>query len=656
VADAASKVSGRVAILSCTEQEDFYKEIALRYTANKIYLKEASQWDLEVEKLELEAETISKDVVIVGKGGNSVFGRHSILEKVSVKNIKKPYLKNEIDLLIQQSIGDFRDAYELRDSIIEKCKMFFKVNAELALQELKEKYASLKQKIKEEPQAKKSKNLQQYIRDRTEELTDAEEDSIKKLKVSSQNKFELIYRVLNYFHVGRIVGYPSITYEFDGEYSKAVFLGFQINENVKNPFARSAIKARFAVGSSLKYIAVPLSKSEVIDKIIYKITPHNILNPEYIFENWNKIVQEKTTDRVTRYIVTGNVLQAFGNPDLKGSLTRYTTSNGGEKVGILLPDGFSPNSRGTKKAMDIIVPIIYALPLIKALSVDRSITTKDGIVFWKSYDYNFKIVVPANQIIGGKFYMDDSIRQLVDNGNFEKSGANMVARLQAKWLETLVEYLQRKFNSTVSLTPSQFELIKDSIEIKDYADEERQPEPEVFLEKLTEVDKQEAAKRQQEEAQKQFESEQKKRELEIAEQEEQKRRVDALAMEERKMAMKKKLLNVWRLLNKQEIEMAKGGEVEKDLDRPSPKFISDSLKAIAYNLGVEAHKKGTPRVPAQNAEFMEFLSKSVQGKAGAEQFKHSTEVMKAFENGYHNEVQKELRVKFPKMFKPHETA
>ena len=56
----AHRVSGRVAVLSTKMQQDFYTEIADRYNDYVEYLKQVDEYDLEVEAMNLDAETTSR--------------------------------------------------------------------------------------------------------------------------------------------------------------------------------------------------------------------------------------------------------------------------------------------------------------------------------------------------------------------------------------------------------------------------------------------------------------------------------------------------------------------------------------------------------------------------------------------------------------------
>src|SRR5258705_12477419 len=103
--DAAHKVSGRVAVLSTRMQQDFYNEIAERYGDYVEYLKQVGEYDLEVEAMNLEAETVSSKIIKMGKGSDSSFGEDSMLETVKANVLKKPFTKTELQNLVNESLA-----------------------------------------------------------------------------------------------------------------------------------------------------------------------------------------------------------------------------------------------------------------------------------------------------------------------------------------------------------------------------------------------------------------------------------------------------------------------------------------------------------------------------------------------------------------------
>ena len=77
IEDAAHRVSGRVAVLSTQMQQDFYNEISERYAEYVNYLQQIGEYDLELEAMNLQAETVKSKVVKMGFGTDSVFGEES---------------------------------------------------------------------------------------------------------------------------------------------------------------------------------------------------------------------------------------------------------------------------------------------------------------------------------------------------------------------------------------------------------------------------------------------------------------------------------------------------------------------------------------------------------------------------------------------------
>jgi hypothetical protein len=563
IIDGAHKVSGRVAILSTKDQESFYKEIAQRYISDIEFRLQSDDYDLEVGNMNLEAETLSKEIVVVGKGGDSVFGRHSILEKCSVNNLKKPYTKAELDAIIKQSLGTYT-AESLSESIIDKYEKFVVTNLENDIKEQNEHSDNLVKNITKEKQALKTQDIKKYIEERTDAINEARNKSLEMIKTSTRNKKDNISRIFNFFYVGKVIAYPSVTYSIDSAYYKGIFVGFVINDEVKNPYSPSALKLRFAIAGSQRYISVPASKFQILDSV-RSLTYSEIYSDEQdeMLENWDKITKEKATDKSIRYIVTGNILQAYGKEELKGLLISYTTSTGGVKKGILLPEYFTTEARGEKPAMRITVPIIKALPIIKSMIIDRMMVTNDGLAFIKK-DGVYKISVLQKKTKGdksgggSKFYLDKTIMKLTNEGLFNSTSGSMVATIEERKITNLVNYLQETFSSSIDLIEQEFDIIKGKLMVEEYADEEKKPEPDIFIEKLTEVNREGADA----EKQKAFDEEQQAVADALEQAENDKKQGAEFELEKRKLSAKKKLINLIRVFNNQELLMRRGGGVQ----------------------------------------------------------------------------------------------
>lgn len=110
---------------------------------------------MEVEALDLQAETKSSRVVKVGKGGQSKFGDDSILETVMANVLRKPFTRKELENLITESLQG-KDAKVQQEEITDDYKKF---NAQKLEEELTANHQSYEAFLKELPEDKKLKRI-----------------------------------------------------------------------------------------------------------------------------------------------------------------------------------------------------------------------------------------------------------------------------------------------------------------------------------------------------------------------------------------------------------------------------------------------------------------------------------------------------------------
>jgi P-loop containing NTP hydrolase pore-1/C-terminal domain on Strawberry notch homologue len=459
--DAAHRVSGRVAVLSTSMQQDFYNEISNRYNEYVEYLKQTGEYDLEVEAMDLQAETISSRVVIVGKGGQSEFGDDSILETVNANVLKKPFTKIELNNLITEALQG-KDAIEQQKELLQGFDKFMADKLETEIQDNKVHYEELIQNIPQEKKIKKlieekgSAEANEMIKVRTSEVQKAVTDSEEKIRKTIANQKAILESTLDFFYIGRNLNYPVTSYDAGQELTPAVFLGFIIDKKRKNPYAPSSLRLRFAIASSNKYVVIPASYAKDVHAIKGASVGVPELDKEELLTRWETSIKESNVDRKIRHIITGNVLQAFST--FKGKLVSYTTLDGVKK-GILMPEYWEPGNDVQQKT---VVPIARAIKIIRSLTVGSSITTKNAISIFRQPD-KFKIMVASARSKGGEIYLDADILQIVDKNNFEKVSDKMTATVNENKIDKLVELLQEKFSDSVSLSPAQFELIKNEV-------------------------------------------------------------------------------------------------------------------------------------------------------------------------------------------------
>lgn len=459
--DAAHKVSGRVAVLSTKMQQDFYNDIAERYNDYVEYLKQVGEYDLEVEAMNLETETINQRITKMGKGSDSSFGDDSIMETVRANVLKKPFTKAELENLLVEALKN-KTAEDIQD---ELTKEYFEDVTERIITEKKEVDKKYDELIKNIPNEKKVKKVlekegqaayQKLIKEREQELNTARELQQQNTEKIYTNRKKYVEQIFRFFYTGRILDYPIESYNNGNELVPAVFLGFVIDKKKKNPYAPSAMKLRFAIANSSKYLAMPASYSEEIMAIIGASVDTPQTDLPNLYNKWENYTKENNVDRRVRHIITGNLLQAFS--DFKGKLVSYTTEDGEVKKGILMPENWNPNEQGQDR---IVVPIIKGAVLIKSLVQNSHIVTNNGISFFKAGEY-FKIIVGGSRSKGGDVYLDKQILELVEKNNFEKTADKMFANIHESKIDKLIEILQVNHSSSLTITPSQFAQLKDT--------------------------------------------------------------------------------------------------------------------------------------------------------------------------------------------------
>ncbi|MBA2611301.1 MAG: strawberry notch C-terminal domain-containing protein [Bacteroidetes bacterium] len=457
--DAAHKVSGRVAVLSTKQQADFYSDITERYNDYVEYLKQIGEYDLEVEALDLKTETIETSIIKMGKGGETAFGEDSILEKVKANVLKKPFSKIDLESFINETLGG-KYAEQHKRELLDDFTNAMEQRLTDEIKTSEEKYEKL---IKEIPTEKKMMKLagsptyEHTIREREKELRATHTANVQMLQKSYKYKQEYLQRILNFFTIGRRLSYPVFTFDNGQETVMAVSLGIMVDKKKKNPYAPSAIKVRVAIANSSKYIAMPASFNDGISKIMAASMDIKETSQEDLLSEWEQEIRQRTKDRTFRYLITGNLLQAFGSES--GKLVSYTTLEGQTKKGILMPEEWQPKAMGERK---ITVPIIKALPILKSLSNGSALYASNEIAFFSAGD-KYRVIVPLSRSRGGDVYTDRDLMALVDKGIFEKASDKMAAYLPKENVEAFATILQRKFGVSVSISPNQLSLIKDNV-------------------------------------------------------------------------------------------------------------------------------------------------------------------------------------------------
>ncbi len=460
VSEASEKVSGRVAVLSTKMQAEFYHEMTERYNDYVEYLKQIGEYDLEVEALDLRTATLESNILKMGKGGESAFGDDSLIEKVQANVLRKPLRAKEVKEMILENLSG-KNPEEHRDELLSQLTNDFQNRMATEIKEINALYDSL---IAGVPNERKIKKLQDQDVDafldamtaRKKELEEERTKEIEMIKDGKSGREQYIRGIINFFTIGRKLAYP-IKDSANNERVLAISAGVVINHKKKNPFARSAVKVKIAIANGLKFVTIPASREDDINKII--AASHSIQNPELdeLTSEWETEIKVRAKDRGIRYIITGNLLQAFDETgEDGGKLVSYTTQDNQVKKGILMPENWKPGELGKQK---VTIPIQQGLKLLQSLTQGHSLLASDNISFIKGHN-SYTIVVPASRSKGGDIYMDEEIWPLIVNNKFELASDKMKATLPEDNIEKLAEILQRKHSISLKVGLNQLALVE----------------------------------------------------------------------------------------------------------------------------------------------------------------------------------------------------
>lgn len=450
IENAAQKVSGRVAVLSTEMQKAFYDDISSRYNDLVGYLKQAGEYDLELEAMNLQAETVRSSVISVGSGGGSPFGENVNLEWAEVNVLRKPYTATELTNMLIESLGG-KEAKMQQQELSEEFKLFQQAKLKGEIEALNTRYERLLAEVPEHKSVRNAKSDSERIaaiKEQEAAVHGASELAAKKALQKSRNIEESLSQYFRFFHVGRVCSYPVAVMGMGVENIPTVFLGFIIDRRKPNPFAPSSVKLRFAIANGMKYLELPASMSGQISPIVAASINTRQYSNEELAKAWEGAVAGSQAARKKRYIITGNLLQALGK--FKGRLIDYTTLSGGNEKGLLMPDNWNPDERGSG-GDTVSVPVAKAVPLIKSMMPGTNMKCSNALIIAREYGARFKLYVPASRQGGGDIYMDKDLWPLIEKGMWEKQSDKMVTWVQSDRIDEFLALVGDRHPGTVQV-------------------------------------------------------------------------------------------------------------------------------------------------------------------------------------------------------------
>lgn len=324
VTDAASKVTGRVAMLSCTGQEEFYYQFEDRYKAVKDFHETAGQSLIDSKIIDIQAQFKGGKKLIDGLG-KGPFGRPTYLYEASCLILKKPLNKKAIDDRIAKFASSPRGH---KNETIELIKKSYETrinqHKESASLRIKEKIAQMELSGKSDGEITKAKRSHRIATEKSVLGYGTEEIELTNL--------------LGHF----IPGYAYFVPHGENDSSRVAAIFIRFSHPDKDVLYPSALKLEFAVADGRRIVSITASKSKYLNKIV-KVSEYMTPYKRGSLQNRWISVQEMQEARESRYIVVGNLFQAMQYPQLRGEIVSFSDIKGEWRDGIMLSRAFNPD-------------------------------------------------------------------------------------------------------------------------------------------------------------------------------------------------------------------------------------------------------------------------------------------------------------------------
>jgi len=341
--DIAKKVTGRVAILESSKQEDFYNNVIGNYKQKINQLKNRGEYDLEVEAMKLNAEFIRETPLLARTSGQSVFADAAYKGVYECDVLRKPYTKEVVLSLISKAGSNPKEtakklADEFRNAVKKEC--------DKRLAEIEEQKVRAVESMRNSPKFQKLVESGERTWDEIQRDVEQKYVEQSERKQNETNTKTYKARIIEYFYAGR-----SCLIDLN---TKAICLGADVNRKANNPMAPSNITISFAVANSTRSIDYNIA-NEGHEKLmaiqnytddLWRNNSGYIDLDKRIIDDWEKITKEATANRELRDIITGNILKGFGKAPEKSRLISFTMKDGSIRKGVLLPKDLENKNGG----------------------------------------------------------------------------------------------------------------------------------------------------------------------------------------------------------------------------------------------------------------------------------------------------------------------
>lgn len=398
------KITGKVALLPVAQQKSFYEEVESAYNEKIQDLKDEGTYDLEVEDLDFNAETLTTDLLVKGTDEENPFGESTFIEKLKVKSLRKPYRRNQLAQYIFDKAGKTEwlgkyDEAEMNAFIRNEGRAY-----------VVEKISGI------------VNDARAYIEQKRSEAEEAGEE------FDVRNHEERIEALLAETS-GMALGHSyRLTFPGDARLS-GILIDVTHAGGDGNPANASKTKLIFAVNSPMQRYILPTSRIGIGDRAV------RLASVSSWWGRWNQLLPTEATEE--RWMVTGNLLQGFTKAPTSSKVVRFTDHKGELREGILTPATFDAETN--PETQRVTVTPEQAAKLVKENKPLRgnvvNILSTRGAIGKRT---RIPIRTDSRKKQGSPYYTDDLLRGLLVEDDFEKRGKKMWGNIPFENIETFV--------------------------------------------------------------------------------------------------------------------------------------------------------------------------------------------------------------------------
>lgn len=427
-ASTAQKVTGKMALMPVSVQEQFWDHITNAFKAEIEELNRTNKNPLVAQTIDMKAKQLASMTIFEGdKDSASPFKRPAVLEKVLAKRDGEPMKSSEVKAKISEFYSkEFPTKIDMNTwaaPYIEQIGQY--VNTKV--RELQDQLENLPYPDKSTPEnMEKYEKAKSVIKRRIEKTGDMERTAVGRIKSYAPGHLVRIEEVAQDGHVTDTV--------------YGVIINAKRKGKSKNALAMSQWAIDIAVPTPDRVVSTSLSRVGMVGEKVSSADDGEQSDSQRRIYSIGMQPRQDDYDSFdvpleayeTRYIATGNLIAA--NEKLlnkNGKITFFTDSTGSVKRGILMPRSF--DAAEWQKNM----PVTFrkAKHVLDFLSGDdyRMAATPDKNL-WVTMDKNGALIVAANKSKqrSGRYTLNKNILNASSPSEFVSVGNRMEMRITTK--------------------------------------------------------------------------------------------------------------------------------------------------------------------------------------------------------------------------------